>query len=90
MPPVMADPHGSQHLRLNLRPPQALAVGPGGVMLYEGPREGITTWFSELLGAPYQPALHGCPADWVMDIICVNLQDTQVRWWACYSVCCHG
>jgi hypothetical protein len=48
-------------------------------MLYFGPCSGVVPWFSGQLGYSWQPARHGNPADWAMDLINVGFKKEAAR-----------
>lgn len=50
-----------------------------GYMMYSGEREGLVPWFSDSLGWPYDPAMHGLASDWVMDLVNVGFTKPEVR-----------
>ncbi|GBF96283.1 ABC transporter G family [Raphidocelis subcapitata] len=42
-----------------------------GRLMYTGPREGLTPWFSSL-GYAYDPNLHGVSSDWALDLVAIG------------------
>ncbi|MEW5309515.1 MAG: hypothetical protein WDW38_001400 [Sanguina aurantia] len=43
-----------------------------GREMYFGPRAGLIPWFNEELLYSYDPAFHGVPSDWVMDLVNIS------------------
>jgi hypothetical protein len=39
-----------------------------GRLMYHGPTSAMVPWFN-VLGYPYDPAIHGAPSDWVLDLV---------------------
>ena len=49
-----------------------------GRMMYSGPRDGMVPWFDEHCGYRYDPAMHGLPSDWVMDLVNIGFKKPEV------------
>jgi len=49
---------------------KALLLSLGRLMFF-GPRDQVVPWFKNL-GYNYDPAMHGVPSDWIMDLVNIN------------------
>ncbi|WIA12817.1 hypothetical protein OEZ85_006447 [Tetradesmus obliquus] len=48
-----------------------------GRLMFYGPREEMSPWFSEGCGYPYDPRMHGLVSDWGMDLVNIGFKKPE-------------